>query len=86
MQEQDVEARRHAARRLGEPLAIDLGCTYERGAARQSPTAFDHEIAFTHGAQLAHQLERAVILDIDGLAVGHRQREAGALQQARRVR
>src|SRR5207248_8411711 len=47
VQEQDVETRRHAARRLGEPLAIDLGCTYERGAARQSPTAFDHEIAFT---------------------------------------
>ena len=47
--------------------------------------ALAHEIAFAHCAELAHQRQRVVVLDVDGLAVRHRQGKARALQQAGRV-
>ena len=69
----------------GEALAVDLRRAQERGPPRQAAPALDHQVALAHGAEVAHQGERIVVLDLDGLAVGHRQGEARALQQARRV-
>ena len=42
-------------------------------------------IAFTHGAQVVHQVKSVAVTDRGGKAVGNRQRESGTLQQAAKV-
>ena len=82
MQEQDLEARRHPAGWSGEALAIYLRRFQQSGAVRHAAAAFEDEIALAHGAEVAHQDKRAFVVDLDRLAIGHRQRQTGTLEEA----
>ena len=62
-------------------LAIDLLCALERAARQRHLPPRRHDIAAAERPDLAHQLARAGIGHGEELGVGHRQREAGALEE-----
>ena len=72
-------------RKRTSKLAVEFGGAQENGTPRHGTAPADHEVAFAHAAQIAHQGEGALVFDLDRLAVGHRQGKARPLQQARRV-
>ena len=71
---------------LGEAFGVDLGGSGEHRAGQRPAGALDQHAGLAHGPQVGHQRQRVVVAHGDAVDVGHRQGEAGALQQARRRR
>ena len=70
---------------LGEPLGVDLAGAGQQRAGERPAGAVGQDVGLAHGAQVGHQLQRVVVAHRHPVDVGHRQGEAGALQQARGV-
>ena len=60
VQEQHLEGRLHPADGRRESFAVDFCRAQQRGAPAEAASALGHQVALTHGAQVAHQRERAL--------------------------
>ena len=66
----------------GEALGVDLRRARQHRAGQRPPRPVDQHVGLAHGPQVPEQLQRMGVAHLDPVDVGHRQGEAGALQQA----
>ena len=75
------EVQLFGAIRETEALPVDLRCAHQKRAGHGHAAALAQHVARPHGLDLAHEMERAFVGDIDHVGIGDRVGKACALEQ-----